>query len=222
MTASDLIRTKMRRAMPARTVPPQSVSALAAALATRAPMRIRNRIRPRGLPLLLCGLALLAASSGGAWAAEMKVAVVNMQRAINTSEAGERSKKILIASKTQKENELKGKETAFRKLVDDTRSNMMLSDAAKAQKEKELRDKEGELRQEVQNAQRDLQEQERKLTDSIFAELRTVIGLIAQEKKYDIVLEQAASQVILFSNFKLDDITDEVVERYNKIQSKKP
>lgn len=179
-------------------------------------------MRPRKVPLLLCGLALLVASSGRASAADLKVAVVNMNRAINTSEAGERSKKILLAAKAQKENELKAKEAQFRKLVDDTRANMMLSEAAKVQKDKELRDKENDLRQEVQSAQHDLQEQERKLTDSIFVELKTVIAVIAQEKKYDIVLEQAASQVILFSQFKLEDITDEAVERYNKIQSKKP
>jgi len=155
-------------------------------------------------------------------AAELKIGIVNMNRAINTSEAGERSKKILLATKSQKENELKAKEAQFRKLVEDSRTNMMLSDAAKQQKEKELRDKESDLRQEVQSAQHDLQDQERKLTDSIFTELKAVVGLVAKEKHFDLVLEQAASQVVLFSQFKMDDITDEVVDRYNKIQAKKP
>jgi outer membrane protein len=167
------------------------------------------------------GIALLFAFPVQAAAGDLKIAVVNMNRAINSSESGERSKKILLASKFQKENELKAKEVQLRKMVEDARGNMMLSDAAKQQKEKDLRDREGDLRQEVQNAQRDLQEQERKLTDSIFVELKTVIAVLAQERKYDLILEQAASQVILYSQFKFDDITDEVIERYNKIQAKK-
>jgi outer membrane protein len=176
----------------------------------------------RGVFALAAGaIVLLLASPRPAAPADLKIGVVNMNRAINSSDSGERSKKILLASKSQKENELKAREAQLRKLVDEARSNMMLSDAAKQQKEKDLRDKENDLRQEVQNAQRDLQEQERKLTDSIFVELKTVIAVLAQEKKYDLILEQAASQVILFSQFKLDDITEEVIERYNKIQAKK-
>lgn len=173
------------------------------------------------LPLLVGSIALLSTVPTRAAPGDLRIAVVNMNRAINSSESGERSKKILLASKSQKENELKAKEAQLRKMVEDARANMMLSDAAKQQKEKELRDRENDLRQEVQNAQRDLQEQERKLTDSIFVELKTVIAVLAQERKYDLVLEQAASQVVLFSQFKFDDITDEVIDRYNKIQAKK-
>jgi len=171
-----------------------------------------------GLAAVLAGFCV----AGTARSLDLKVAIVNINKALNTSEAGERSKKILLAAKGQKENDLKAKEAQFRKLVDDTRANMMLSDAAKAQKEKELRDKETDLRQEVQDAQRELQDQERKMTESIFSELRTVIAAIGQEKKYDLILEQGASQVILFSPLKFDDLTDEVIDRFNRMQSKKP
>jgi outer membrane protein len=171
--------------------------------------------------VLVCGLLLLAPMARPGMAADLKIATVNVNRAINESEPGQRSKKILQATFSQKENELKAKEAQFRKLVEDTRTNMMLSDAAKQQKEKELRDKEGDLRQEVQAAQHDLQEQERKMTDAILVEIRRIIGVMAQEKKYDLVLEQAAAQVVLFSQFKMDDLTNEVIDRYNKDSSNK-
>ena len=179
----------------------------------------RRRTRAAlGLIAVLAGIC----TAGTAWPLDLKVAIVNINKALNTSEAGERSKKILLASKTQKENELKAKDAQFRKLVDDTRSNMMLSETAKAQKEKDLKDKESELRQEVQDAQRELQEQERKLTESIFSDLRAVIATIGQERKYDLILEQGASQVILYAQLKFDDLTDEVIDRYNKTHTKKP
>jgi outer membrane protein len=191
----------------------------------RAAVHAPKRLATLRLATACLAIAALAAglTARPALALDLKVAVVNINRALNQSEAGERSKKILLAAKTQKENELKTKEATFRKLVEDTRNNsMMMSDAAKADKEKELRDKEATLREEVQNAQQDLREQERKLTDSIFSELRTVIGIIAAEKKYDLVLEQAASQVILYTPLKFDDLTDETIDRYNKMQNKKP
>jgi outer membrane protein len=192
---------------------------VASSFARESTMNFRSIVTLCVLMLATLGLALGVARPASA--ADMKIAVINLNRAINGSDSGDRSKKILLAAKTQKENELKAKETQLRKMVDDARSNMMLSDSAKAQKEKELRDKENDLRQDVQSAQQELQEQERKLTDSILVELKTVISLIAQERKYDLVLEQAASQVILFNRFKFDDITDEVVDRYNKMQAKK-
>jgi outer membrane protein len=200
--------------------PALGVSRSFAGMETRMNLQVR-RYRYRaalGLAAVLAGICAAAP----AWPLDLKVAIVNINKALNTSEAGERSKKILLATKTQKENDLKAKDTQFRKLVDDTRSNMMLNDSAKAQKEKELRDKESDLRQEVQEAQRDLQEQERKLTESIFSELRAVIAQIGQEKKYDLILEQGASQVILYTPLKFDDLTDEVIERYNKTHGKKP
>jgi outer membrane protein len=167
-------------------------------------------------------LLVLFCTASVAGAADFKIGIVNVNKVLNTSDAGERSKKILLAAKSQKENDLKEKDAQFRKQVDDTRTNMMLSDAAKAQKEKELQTQQEQLQQEVQNAQHDLQEQERKLTESVFAEIRTVIAIIGQEKKYDLILEQGASQVILYSQLKMDDLTDEVIDRYNKIQGKKP
>jgi len=177
----------------------------------------RNRLRVAlGMAVLLVGFH----AAGDAAARDWKVAIVNINKALNTSQAGERSKKILLAAKNQKESDLKAEQAQFQKLVEETRSNsMMLSDTAKADKEKELRDKENALRLEVQDAQRQLQEQERKLTDTIFSELRTVIAAIGQEQKYDLILEQGASQVILYTPLKFDDLTDEVIQRYDKMKA---
>jgi outer membrane protein len=174
--------------------------------------------------LLVAILALLltAIPAAHAQGADLQVGIVDVNRALNLSESGQRSKKVLLASKTQKENELKAKEGELKKLVEDLRSNIMLTEAARNQREQDLRNRDAELRQQVQDAQRSLQEQERKLTDSILTELKAVIGIVSQEKKLDVVLEARAAETILFSRFKFADITDEVIARYDKIQTKKP
>jgi outer membrane protein len=171
--------------------------------------------------LLLPILLALATAPGAATAqgiANLKVGVVNLNAALNRSAAGERSKGILLASKGQLENQLKAREEALKNKREALKNNIMLTEGARAQREEELRGEELDLRREVQKAQQELQDRERKLTESIFIELKTVIEQIAQEEKFDLILEQNASQVILFSSAKFEDVTEKVIERYNKFQ----
>jgi len=93
----------------------------------------------------------------------------------------------------------------------------MLSPEARSKKEEELRAKMQDMRKELQEAQMDLQSRERKLTETIFGELKTVIQLIAKEEKYDFIIDEGAAQVILFSKFNFIDITEKVIKRYNAL-----
>jgi outer membrane protein len=165
---------------------------------------------------------VLLSSTSYAQGLDLKVGVIDVNRALNLSTAGQRSKQVLLAAKAQKENDLKAKESDLKKMVDDLRSNMMLTDTARSQREQDIRARDADLQQQVQAAQRDLQDQERKLTDSILAELKTVIAVVSQDKKLDVVLESRAAETILFSRLKFTDITDEVIARYNKIHTDKP
>lgn len=174
---------------------------------------------------LCCGLLAVLALALVPWAGtdasaaeQLKVGIVRLNKALNSSSAGERSKKILLAAKTQKEGELKAQERELKQLQEQLDSNMMLSDEAKAKRRDELRQKRRELRTAVQKAQRELQLRERKLTKSVLTELKTIVEAISKEEGFDLVFEQAASQIILYSRFKLIDITDKVISRYNKIE----
>lgn len=151
----------------------------------------------------------------------LKIGVVNVNQALNESAAGQRSKNILLAAKSQLENELKSKEANLKKMHEGLQNNLMLTNDARAAKEKEIQEQEAELRREVQDAQRQLQERERKLTESIFSELHTVIEAIARDDKYDLVLEKNAANVILFATAKFEDLTAKVIERYNKFNAGK-
>jgi len=170
------------------------------------------------IAVLLMPAAPAAAQQG---LAGLKIGVVNLQVALNKSSAGERSKNILLASKTQMENELKTKGDALKKDFDELRANIMLSEEARTRQEKEFRVREQALQKEARNLQRELQQKERKLTESIFIELKTVIDELGREEKFDLILEQNASQVILFTSKTFENITDRVIQRYNKFQGGK-
>lgn len=160
------------------------------------------------------GLQLALAQEGG-----LRIAVVDLNRALNESQSGKRSKKILLADKGQMESELKTEENELIKLSNELKSNLLLSAEARKQREAELATRERELRDAVKRAQLDLQNKERRYTESIFSELKTVIGLVSREDKWDIVLEKQASQVVLYTTFDMDDITDKVISRYDTIQN---
>lgn len=152
-------------------------------------------------------------------AAGLRIAVVDLNTALNESEAGKRSKKILRADKAQMESELKAKETSLKEAREELDNNILLTGAARAEREDELRNMERQLRNAVQQAQKELQDKERRYTETIFNELKTVINLVSKEDGWDIVLEKASSQVILYSSFEMEDITDKVIERYKQIQT---
>ena len=177
--------------------------------------------RPIQWLLLLLALAATPALASAQGIADLKIGVINLNAALNRSAAGERSKGILLASKGQLENQLKDKEETLKNKREALKNNIMLTEVARAQRDEELRTEERDLRREVQMAQQELQDKERKLTESIFIELKTVIEAIAREDKFDLILEQNASQVILFSRTRFEDITDKVIERYNKFQAGK-
>lgn len=152
-------------------------------------------------------------------AAGLRIAVVDLNTALNESEAGKRSKKILRADKAQMESELKAKETSLKEAREELDNNILLTGAARAEREVELRNMERQLRNAVQQAQKELQDKERRYTETIFNELKTVINLVSKEDGWDIVLEKASSQVILYSSFEMEDITKKVIERYKQIQT---
>ncbi len=171
--------------------------------------------------LLLCGSPFGGRVEAQPKPQPLKIGVVEMNRALNMSKAGQRSKSILLAAKSQKELELKNQEQEVKRLQDELDNNIMLSKEAREQRESQLRDRQRDLRTAVQDAQRQLQEQERKLTDSVISELTTIVGIIAREENFDFVLEQGASQVVLYSRIKFIDFTDKVIERYDNLQGAK-
>ena len=84
-------------------------------------------------------------------ASGIRIGVVDLNAALNNSEAGKRSKRILLTDKEQMEDELKAQESDLKKRADDLKNNVLLTESAKAQREIELKDLERKLRDAVQN-----------------------------------------------------------------------
>lgn len=174
----------------------------------------QNRIQLAGIVL---GLLLLIPHNQVFGAKDVKIGVVDFQKVLNLSEAGKRSRKILLASKKQKEDELKTVGDKLKKESEALKNNILLTDAAKEKRKKDLIARERSLRKDFKGAERALQREQMKASESIYTEVQTVIGLIAREQKFDFVIEKSTARAILYSRSKLADITDTVIKRYNDI-----
>ena len=165
------------------------------------------------LPIVLTALFYLSSPVFA-----MEIGVVDLNEALNQSEAGIRSKNILERRGRQKQQEFKLEESELRKLADDLRNNPLLTSKAKASKEKELIARQQQLREQVRKVEQEMRAEERRLTEIIFQELKTVIRSISIKEKLDLVLEKNAAQIILYMRQDTTDMTQKVIDAYNSLK----
>lgn len=168
------------------------------------------------LLLLLCCILLTTSAFGQE---TLKVGYVNMNTAINQSKEGKRSKKFLEMQARRAQDALKSREQELKQMESELRNNIMLNQEAKAKKQKEIEQKKAELRKELASAQKGMRQDELRHTTKIFKDLVLVIKEIAEEEGFDVILEFNVKQTILYSRFKMTDLTDKVTERYDRIQA---
>ena len=152
-----------------------------------------------------------------AWA--MKIGVVDLNRALNESEAGIRSKNVLETKGRQKQQEFKLEEEELRELAEELRSNPLLTPKAKEQKQQQLQQGQQALRAKVQQFEQQLRGEERRFTEEIFRELKGAIRTVSISDKYDLVLEKNAAQVILYMKQETTDFTQKVIDHYNSLKA---
>ena len=148
----------------------------------------------------------------------IEIGVVDLNEALNQSESGIRSKNILERRGRQKQQEFKLEESELRKIADDLRNNPLLAPKAKADKQQELIARQQQLREKVRAFEQEMRLEERRLSEAIFKELKTVIRSISINQKLDLVLEKNAAQVILFMKEDTTDLTQKVIDDYNTLK----
>ena len=148
----------------------------------------------------------------------IEIGVVDLNEALNQSESGIRSKNILERRGRQKQQEFKLEESELRKIADDLRNNPLLAPKAKKDKQQELITRQQQLREKVRAFEQEMRLEERRLSEAIFKELKTVIRSISINEKLDLVLEKNAAQVILYMKEDTTDLTQKVIDDYNTLK----
>jgi len=147
--------------------------------------------------------------------AELKVGVVDMQKALDKCDAGKAaSKKIEQEYKEMQEKIQKKREDLQNMQTELNSQSGVLSEQAKQNKMAEYQDKLKDLKRMIEDSNAELQRQERSYVNRIAKELTQVVSELGKELKYDIIMEKQEAGIV--HNSETVDITPIVIERYNK------
>jgi len=152
--------------------------------------------------------------------AEMKVGVVDLQKAMELSEEGKKAKAVFQKQVEKIQKELKVKQDRLAGIKDELeRQSAMLSPSARAEKERVYQDKLRDFKRLYEDYQEDMRREDAELSEKILRRLIEVIESMGQKEGFDLILEKTQSAVLYRSPGL--DITDQVIRLFDK-QGQKP
>ena len=146
--------------------------------------------------------------------AEEKIALVNLQQALNEVDEGKKAKATIQADMDLKKKELETLKTNLTNLKNDLdKQQSVLSKDAIAAKTNEMQTKFASLQQKAMQYDQELKSKEEASVKSILDALKVKVAEIAKQKGYTLVFENSAD-VVLYSNGV--DMTSDLIAAYNK------
>jgi len=171
-----------------------------------------------GSLLLLLGFILVC--PGKAPGAEaMKIAWVDIQKALNFCEAGKEAKKQMAVEVEKTQKLLAGKQKELEKIKEDLeKRGMVMSENVRREKERDYQAKLRDLQRLQRDSEDDLRRKDRELTERILKVLETVIKKMGEEGKYTMILEKNQPTILYIVGTL--DITEEVIKRLDQQKNK--
>lgn len=162
--------------------------------------------------LAACFAALVALLAAPAAFAQMKFAVVDVQRAVMENEDGLRAQATLKKYFDKRQQELDKKQTELQKEREQLeKEQKTLSPQAVEKKLADWQRKMVELQSTFVEYNKELQTKQNELTQPIYTKIVNVLRRMATQEGYDAILEKAT--VPYFRNDL--DLTDRVIQAYN-------
>lgn len=146
--------------------------------------------------------------------AQVRIAVVDLQRALNETEDGRRAKARLKRLFKQRQQELDKRQGELKSLKEDIEKNREVWSREILQKRVEEYQKVFiELQSTYVEYQRELAEKEAEMTQQIIARMEQILRRLGQAEGYTLIIERNEAGVMWVpTNL---DVTDAVIQRYN-------
>ena len=166
--------------------------------------------------IFFLGAAFLMALIAPALADEpLKIAYVDMQKALNQSEVGKEAKKTITQEVEKMEKSFSGKQKELEKLREDLeKRGAVMSETVRKEKERDYQARLRDLQRLQRDYEDDLRRKDRELTERILKDLDGIVKKIGEERKFTIILEKNQPAVVYISNTL--DLTDEVIKILNE------
>lgn len=167
-------------------------------------------------------LILVLSFAFNAEAAELKFGYIDLSKALNESDEGEKATKMLEEMVASKQAVLAEKEGEIKKLKEELekqkQSPMFTADAMK-DKEANLNKLVRDLQIKVNDYQEEIQKKEAEFRTEIIKGLRAIINSYGEKEGFTIIFEYREGG-LLYSQKKID-ITDEILKKYNEVSKTK-
>ena len=159
-------------------------------------------------------LSALTLNASFARADDSKIGVVDMQKAIQSSEAGKKAKSELEGAFNKKKKELDEQGAALKKQQEEfQKKQAALSDSAKRDQGSKLQEKMMKYQELLQKSNVEIQKKEQEMSEPIIKQIRAKVAELAKKHGFSVVLEK--NENIVIYNESSVEITDEVIKAIN-------
>jgi outer membrane protein len=151
---------------------------------------------------------------GSALAADYKIAYVDIQKAVNESNAGKDAKKAITKEVEKFQRQIADKQKELQTLKESLEKQApMLTPDARATREKEYQNKLREFQRWGEDTQNEINQKRIEMERNISIGLLKVIQKVGADDAYTLILEKNENLVLFVS--KTIDITDRVIKAYD-------
>ena len=151
---------------------------------------------------------------GSALAVDLKFAYVDIQKAVNESNAGKDAKKAITKEVEKFQGQIASKQKELQTLKESLEKQApMLTPDARATREKEYQNKLREFQRWGEDTQNEINQKRVEMERNISIALQKVIQKVGADEGYTLILEKNESIVLFVS--KTIDITDRVIKAYD-------
>jgi len=173
----------------------------------------------KGTVIILCGILSFWVFGAMTHAAELKIGCVDMQRALNESEAGKKAKVVMESEYQKFQNEITKRRNELQEFQENLqRQGLMLSEKARKEKERDYQNRLKEFKRWGEDKQAELKQKEMELTKATLKGLATAVKKLGEEEKFTVILEK--NEAILLYTSTAVDLTDRVIQIFNSSGAK--
>lgn len=152
--------------------------------------------------------------------AQSKIGYIDMQRALNNSDAGREAKEQLQTKLKNYQGEVNVKQEELQKLKSEIeKQGVALTETARAAKEKDYQQKLKDFQRFTKDAEEDLQARDAEFTKKIVESMDKVVQDYGKKNGFTVIFDSRGAGM-LYADQK-SDITDDILKAFNASRAKK-
>ena len=164
--------------------------------------------------IICCAVFMAVLFAGTSLAQGIRIAVIDINKVLNLSEAGKAAKKKMEARYEELKKTIDTKQEEAKKLKEEIdKQKVMLGKEKLKEKEEALQAKVNELRKLTLEGEKEMQGRQGELTREVLKQIESQVEAVVKAEKYDLVLERGAGVIHVVDSM---DITPRILELVNK------